>query len=128
MAAAAQTAAAGEAVAPSLDPYSVDGSCRRLEARDTRCRAAARRRLRRYLTRRVLMASACLGPKARKHDNADHCTKRREKWVVFCFFRCFCFVLVSWVIRRFRILLFRKTTNHSSGLQCDSGVRFLPQK
>jgi len=69
MAAAEQTAAAAEAAAPSLDSYSVDGRCRRLEARDTRRRAAARRRLRRHLMRRVLTASACLGPRPRKHDN-----------------------------------------------------------
>ena len=69
MAAAAQTAAAAEAAAASLDLYMVDGWCRRLEARDTRRRAAARRRLRRHLTRRVQTASACLGPKARKHDS-----------------------------------------------------------
>jgi len=57
MAAAAQTAAAAEAAAASLDLYIVDGRCRRLEARDTRRRAAARR-LRRHLTRIVLTASA----------------------------------------------------------------------
>jgi len=70
MTAAAQTAAAAEAAAPSLDLYSVDGRCCRLEARDTRRRAAAaRRRLRLHLTRRILTASACLGPKARRHNN-----------------------------------------------------------
>ena len=79
MAAAAQTAASAEAAPPSLDLFSVDERCHRLEARDTRRRAAARRRLRRHLTWRVLTASACLGPKARKHDNpfwsSDHWTK-----------------------------------------------------
>jgi len=69
MAAAARTAAAAEAAAASLDLYRVDGRCRRLEARDTRRRAAARRRLRRQLTRSIMTASACLGPKARKYDN-----------------------------------------------------------
>jgi len=69
MAAAAQTAAAAEAAAASLDSYMVDGRCRRLEARDSRRRAAARRLLRRHFTRRVLTASSCLGSKARKHDS-----------------------------------------------------------
>jgi len=69
MAAAAQTAAAAEAAAASLGLYMVDGRCRRFEARDTRRRAAARRRLRRHFTWRVLTASACLGPNARTHDS-----------------------------------------------------------
>ena len=68
MAAAAQMAAAAEAATASLDLYMVDGRCRRFEARDTRRRAAARRRLRRHFTRRVLTASACVGPTARRHD------------------------------------------------------------
>jgi len=69
MAAVAQTTAAAKAAAALLDLYMVDGRSRRLEARDTRRRAAARRRLWRHLTRRVLTASACLSPKARKHDS-----------------------------------------------------------
>ena len=69
MAAAAQTAAAAQAAAASLDLFIVDGRCRLLEARDTRRRAATRQRLQRHLTRRYLTASACLGPKARKHDD-----------------------------------------------------------
>ena len=115
MAAAAQTAAAAETAAASLDLHIVDGRCRRWEVRDTRRRAAARRRLRRHLTRRVMTASACLGPKARKHDNPfgrltigqnDGKRLRKSGWF-FWFVRCSCFVLVSWilVIRRFRILL-----------------------
>jgi len=68
MAAAAQTAAAAEAAAASLHLHIVDGRCRRVEARDTRHRAIARRRLRRHLTRRVLTASACLGPKVREQE------------------------------------------------------------
>jgi len=101
MAAAAQTAAAAEAAAPTLDLYSVDGRCCRLEARDTRRRAAARRRLRRHLTRRVLTSSASLSPKARKHDNPFGRLAQNDgkglwdKWVVFLFFRCSCVVLVS---------------------------------
>ena len=102
MAAAAQTAAAAEAAAASLDLYMVDGRCRRFEARDTRRRAAARRRLRRHFTRRVLTASACLGPKARKHDSpfcrltiGQNDEKGLEgKWVIFWFFRGSCAVLV----------------------------------
>jgi hypothetical protein len=69
MAAAAQTAAAAEATAASLDLNIVDGRWRRLEARDTRHRAAAGRRLQRHLTRRISTAAACIGPKARKYDN-----------------------------------------------------------
>ena len=69
MAVAAQTAAAAEAAAPSLDLYSVDGRCHRLDARDTHRRAATRRHLRRHLTRRVLTASAGSGPKARTQDH-----------------------------------------------------------
>jgi len=69
MATAAPTAAAAEAATASLDLYIIDGRCRRLEARDTRRRAATRRRLRRQFTRRILTTSACLGPKARTHDN-----------------------------------------------------------
>jgi len=79
MVAAAQTAAAAEAAAASLDLHIVDGWCRRLEARDTRHRAATRRHLRRHLLRRVLTASACLGPKARKHDNPFSLLHRRTK-------------------------------------------------
>jgi hypothetical protein len=69
MAAAAQTAAAAEAAAASLDLHIVDGRRHRLEAGDTRRRDAALRRSRRHLTRTVLTASACLGPNAREHDN-----------------------------------------------------------
>jgi hypothetical protein len=69
MVAVAQTTAAAEAAAASLDLYMVDGRCRRLGARDTRRRAAARRRLRHHLTRRVPTAFKCLGPKVRKHDS-----------------------------------------------------------
>jgi len=69
MAAVAQMTAAAKAAAALLDLNMVDGRSRRWEARDTRRRAAARRRLRRHLTRRVPTASACLGPKAWKHEN-----------------------------------------------------------
>ena len=127
MAAAAQKAAGGEATAACFDLRSVDKRCHRLEARDTRRRAAGLRRLRRHLTRRVLTGSACVGPKARKHANPfGHLTIERndgkelwEKWVVFLFFRfcLFCFGFLILVIRRFRILVFGKTTNHPSGLQ-----------
>jgi hypothetical protein len=127
MAAAAQKAAAGGATAACFDLRGVDKRCHRLEARDTRRRAAGLRRLRRHLTRRVLTGSACVGPKARKHANPfGHLTKERndgkelwEKWVVFLFFRfcLFCFGFLILVIRRFRILVFGKTTNHPSGLQ-----------
>jgi hypothetical protein len=83
MAAAAQKAAAGGATAACFDLRGVDKRCHRLEARDTRRRAAGLRRLRRHLTRRVLTGSACVGPKARKHDNPfghlDQRTKRRER-------------------------------------------------
>jgi len=59
MAAAAQTAAAAEAAAASLDLYIIDGRRRRLEARDIRRLDAALRRSRRHLTRTVLTRSAC---------------------------------------------------------------------
>jgi hypothetical protein len=67
MAAAAQTAAATEATAPSLDSYSVDRRCRRLEARNTRRRAASRRLC--TASSRAEGSDGFLGPKARKHDN-----------------------------------------------------------
>jgi hypothetical protein len=41
MAVAAQTAAAAEAAAASFDLYTIDKTCRRWEARDTRRRATA---------------------------------------------------------------------------------------
>jgi hypothetical protein len=80
MAAAAQTAAAAESAAPSLDLYSVDGRYRRWEARDTRRRVAARRRLRRHLTRRVMTYPACLDPKARKHTAHPAVGVDDERW------------------------------------------------
>jgi len=76
MAAAAQTAAAAEAVAASFDLYIIDGRRRRFEAQNIRRRVAAMRRSRRHLTWRVLTRSACFGPSARKHDNPfGHATK-----------------------------------------------------
>jgi len=63
MAAAAQTAAAAEAAAASLGVNIVDGRCRRLARRDTLAAFTASSHA------ESPAASACLGPKARKHDS-----------------------------------------------------------
>ena len=126
MVAAARTAAAAEATVASLHLYIVDRECRRLEACDTRRRAAARLLLRGHLTLRVLTASACLGPKARKHDNPfgrltngfndGKGLRKVSRFLVLLMFR-HCFGFLTSVIRRFRILLLGKTTNRPSGSQ-----------
>jgi len=98
MTVAAQTVAAAEAAAPSLDSYSVDGRCRRLEARDTRHRAAGRRQAAFTASSHAESSDGFCLFRARCTEtrysvcSSDHCAKRRERALGkvdgFWFFRC----------------------------------------